>query len=187
MATFCHAQKKQRHEVTIGWYGGYFFDKNETPYKFQALSQLPTITYNYHFKKKISIGLLYGRQQFGYYKKDYDWLNNSNKTLARSIRRFALNMGYDTPIKPLVLQLRLGAIYNNGIKLEHLYSFDHGTWLEVYQDYINYNHLGLSFGLTIQHPIVWHLFGEVSLDYMQMLSGVDRQQLMPSYRVGYKF
>jgi hypothetical protein len=96
-------------------------------------------------------------------------------------------VGYDMPIKPIVLRFKLGGMHNNGFKLKHLYSFDHGKWLEVYQEYINYNHLGFSFGVTIHHPIIWHLFGEVSLDYIQMLSGIDRKQLMPSYRVGYKF
>ena len=187
MAVSCHAQKIKRHELAVGWYGGCFFDNKETPCKFQAFGHFPTITYNYVLSKKTSIGALYGMQQFGYYEKGYDWLNNKNRTLIRSIRRFSINVGYDVSTKPVVLRVRSGVMYNNGVKLKHLYSYDHGPWLEVYQDGIKYNDLGVTFGLSIQHQIVWRFFGEVSGDYLQMFSGVDKQQLLLSYRIGFKF
>ncbi len=197
MALYCPAQKIKHHEVAIGWYGGYFFD-GASPFQMQRFKKLPkydwpTISYTYRFNKHIFVMAKHGMNHFSYYNAPFKDVNGiyvpppPNTLIDRVIRRFNLDVGYHLNLKSVAVRARLGLAYNRGAKGWHILTINQGAWQEPFFEYDTYNDLGGLIGLTIQHPIVWRFFGELSADYLQMFSGIDRQQLIPSYRIGFRF
>jgi hypothetical protein len=188
MATFCHAQKLRRHEITLGYYGGDFFD--ETPFRFQNLSvnkRKPTFTYTFRWNKKFDTGILYGVHRFGYLKNKVDGILPTNTILGRTIRHYAISGGYRFGIADFFIKSSVGLSYRTGFKAKHLYTYNHGSWVEGYYEFYEYKGLGISGGISIQHPIIWKFFGELSANYIHYRSDFDKKLLMPSYRIGFRF
>jgi hypothetical protein len=188
MAHLCHAQKLRRHEITIGYYGGYFFD--ETPFRFQNIrvnKRLPTLTYVFRWNKKFDIGVLYGIHDFGYLKNEADGIPPPNTIYGRTIRHYSIYGGYSFEISDFLIRQSLGLSYRTGFKAKHLYTYNHGSWIEGYDEYYNYTDFGVCLGITARHPIMKRFFGEFSVKYIRYFSYFDKNLLMPGYRIGFRF
>ena len=193
VAVCCHAQKIKRHEVAFGLYGGYFFD-GESQFQVQDLralirnKNLPTFSYSYRINHKLFLNAKHGVQAFGYLNKNNGFATPApNTLLGRRIRRINISAGYWLALKSLTCKAHLGFAYHKGLKARFLYEYVNGNFRESHYEYNDYNDLGAVIGVRLQHPIFWRLFGELSVDYQQMFTGIDQQQLVPSYSIGLKF
>lgn len=189
VAQMCHAQKLHRHEITIGYYGGYFF--HETPFRFQNLranKRIPTITYLFRLNKSLNMGIFYGVHDLGGEKIDGNNIGNfPNTVIGRSIRHYAINGGYTIKSKYINMSLSPGLNYRTGFKVKFLYQYNHGTWVENFFEYKDYKDIGLSIGISVRHPIVRRFFGELTVSYVRFFSDFDKNLLMPGYRIGFRF
>lgn len=189
MAQLCHAQKLHRHEITIGYYGGYFFD--ETPFRIQDIrpnKRLPTITYSYYLNKQLKLRFLYGVHDFGYLKGDYsEFFTMTNFVFGRTSRNYQLSVSKLLNNNSLGISPEIGLNYRTGFKGKFLYRINHGTWVESFSEYKDYKDFGLSVGISIRHPIVRRFFGELTVNYVRYFSSFDKNLLMPGYRIGFRF
>jgi hypothetical protein len=186
LATICNAQKLHRHEITIGYYGGYFFD--EIPFRVQNLrvnKRIPTITYMYHINKSFNMSVFYGIHDLA--GERIRGIDIINKVIGRNTRHYALNGGYILKLKTLNMNFSTGLNYRTGYKGKFLYLYNHGTWVEGYTEYKDYKDLGLSVGVSLQHPIIRRFFGELTMSYVRYFSDFDKNLLMPGYRIGFRF
>jgi hypothetical protein len=188
MAHFCHAQKLRRHEITVGYYGGYFFD--ETPFRLQSIKlnrKVPPLSYVFRWNRKFDTGLLYGIQNFGYLNNETDGIPPPNTIYGRIIRHYSINAGYRFKFSDFYIRQSIGLSYRTGFKAKHLYTYDYGTWIEGYDEYYNYNDIGVLVGVSIIHPILKRLFGALSINYTRYFSDFDRNLFMPGYKIGFRF
>ena len=89
----------------------------------------------------------------------------------------------------LTARAKAGIRYNiRGEHFEHFYALVHSHgWGEAYGALYGYGKIGPMLGASIQHPIFWRFFGEMDCEYAHLFSGVDRNQLLLSYRIGFRF
>lgn len=188
MAQLCHAQKLHRHEITIGYYGGYFFD--EIPLRFQKFygkKNIPTFTYTLLWNNKFDIGVAYGEHRLGGKKVNPDELLPPNTILGRIIRHHSLDAGFRAYSGNFVTRFSVGIDYRTGFKAKFLYQINHGNWVESFSEYKDYKDLGLAVGISIRYPIVRRFFGELTVNYVRYFSSFDKNLLMPGYRIGFRF
>lgn len=189
MAHLCYAQKLHRHEITVGYYGGYYFD--ETPFRFQNLKvnkRIPTLTYLFRLDKSFHLGVLYGRHDINGEKIDVSNINDfENAVLGRISKHYVIYGGYRRELKYVNANITTGLNYRTGFKSKFLYQYNHGNWVESYFEYKDYKDIGVSLGFTLQHPIVKRFFGELSINYIRYFSDFDKNLLMPGYRIGFRF
>ncbi len=188
---YCHAQKDRKNEITIGLYGGYFFDKS--PFKIQSFAlntRLPTITYERKIGKRFFTGILFGEHDFGYVQliDPSVLILQDSSLIGRNITRIAVYGGYKIINKPISLKSRIGVIDNfDSEKAVHLYYINQGTWIEGFRKYYDTSGFGIYIGVSLGHPIFCNFFGELSVDYLRTFTAEDKNQLIPSYRIGYRF
>lgn len=189
MAQLCHAQKLRRHEITIGYYGGYFFD--ETPFRIQNIKvnkRLPTMTYSYWLNKRLKFNFLYGVHDYGYLKGDYsEFSTMTNFVFGRTLRKYEISASRIINKSRFNIIPELGVNYRNGIKGIFLYQYNHGNWIESFFEYKDYKNVGVSISVLIRHPIVKNFFGDFSVSYTHYFSDFDKYMLMPGYRIGFRF
>ena len=190
MASFCHAQKLHRHEVTVGYFGGYFFD--DIGFRRQNLrvnKRMPTVSYLFRFNKSFNISLIYGNHDYGgiKLKKREDLLNLPNSLIGRIIKHRTLRAGYRINLKKSSVNLFSGITYRKGYKVTYLYTINHGYWLEPFFESLSYDDIGTLFELSVQHPIYHNFFGEITINYTKYFSDFDQNFLMPGYKIGYRF
>lgn len=188
-AQVCYAQKWHRHEVTVGYYGGSFFD--EVPFRFQNLKtnkRIPTITYLFRFNKLFNLELLYGTHDFSGKKIDLNNIGNfPNTVMGRSIRHYRICGGYTLKLKHSKINFFSGMNYRTGSKVIFLYQYNHGNWVESFFEYKDYRDMGFSIGVSVSHPIKWRFFGELTTSYSRYFSEFDKNVLSPGYRIGFRF
>lgn len=189
LAQVCFAQKFQRHEVTMGYYGGSFFD--EVPFRFQNLKnnkRFPTITYLFRFNKSFNVGLFYGTHDFSGEKIDLNNIGNfPNTIIGRSIRHYMIYGGYTLKFKYSNINFFSGLDYRTGFKGIFLYQYNHGNWVENFFEYKDYRDMGFSIGISVTHPIKWRFFGELTTNYCRYFSEFDKNVFTPGYRIGFRF
>lgn len=189
LATICNAQKLHRHEITIGYYGGYFFD--ETPFRIQNIrpnKRLPTFTYSYYLNQRLKLRFLYGVHDFGYLKGDYsEFLTMTNFIFGRTSRNYQLSVSKLLNKNGLGISPEIGLNYRTGYKGKFLYLYNHGSWVEGFTEYKDYKDLGLSLAVSLRHPITKRFFGELTMSYVRFFSDFDKNLWMPGYRIGFRF
>jgi hypothetical protein len=87
------------------------------------------------------------------------------------------------------LRAKTGIRYNlRGRQSKILYyRITSGGWSEAYGEIYYYSKIEPMFGASIAHPIIWRFFGELDCEYVHLFSGVDRNQMLLSYRIGFRF
>ncbi|MEQ1666470.1 MAG: hypothetical protein ABL927_13965 [Bdellovibrionales bacterium] len=188
MALFCHAQKIFKNEVSLGYLNaGEFFDTSA--FKISPFTKGKNISLNYTrlFGKKLSVGLSYTQCAFNYLPTLKKLENNT--IMWREQKTFSAAIGFGVSKWQISAKAKAGFRYNIvGSKAEHYFTSLHsGGWLEGYGGSQAYGKLGAKLGASIQHPILWRFFGELDCEYARMFSGADRNQLLLSYRIGFKF
>jgi hypothetical protein len=189
MAQMCHAQKLRRHEITVGHYGGYYFD--ETPFRFQNIKpnkRIPTITYSYWLNKYLKFNFLYGTHDYGYLKGDNsEFSTMTNFVTGRTLRNYKVSVSKVLNNSRFGVFPEIAINYRTGFKAKFLYYYNHGNWVESFFEYKDYKDVGLSLGISFRHPIVKRFFGELSVNYIRYFSDFDKNLLMPGYRIGFRF
>ncbi|MBC7778387.1 MAG: hypothetical protein H7246_23345 [Phycisphaerae bacterium] len=187
-ALLCHAQKNFKNEVSLGYFSaGEFFDSSA--FKVSPFTKGKNISLRYTrlFGKKLSVGLSYTQCGFDYLPTLKKLENNT--IMWREQKTFSFDIGFGISKWQISAKAKAGFRYNMvGFKAEHYSSSLHsGGWVEGYGGSKDYGKLGAKLGASIQHPILWRFFGELDCEYAKMFSGGDRNQLLLSYRVGFKF
>jgi hypothetical protein len=190
MALLCHAQKSTKNEFSIGYFSaGEYFDSSA--FKLTDFNKGKHISLNYTrlFGKNFSVGLSYSRCVFYYIPTPYPDLFEDNTILWREQKTFAANLGIGVSKWSISAKAKAGIRYNIvGYKAEHYFYFGGGgSWEEPVQGSVAYGKLGAKLGASISHPIIWRFFGELDCEYARMFTGADRNQLLLSYRIGFKF
>jgi hypothetical protein len=190
MAIYCHAQKSTKNEFSIGYFSaGEFFDSSTI--KVTSFNRGKHISLNYTrlFGKNLSVGLSYTRCVFCYIPTPYPAQFEDNTILWREQKTFAANLDMGVSKWSITAKAKAGIRYNMvGYKAEHYFYFGGGGgWKEAVQGSVDYGKLGAKLGASVQHPIIWRFFGELDCEYARMFSGADRNQLLLTYRVGFKF
>ena len=188
MALLCHAQRHFKNEFSAGYFAaGEFFDA--TPFKVSKFNRGKNISLNYtrHLKKDFTLGVTYSRCYFQYVPAvvsppEFTITDRYQKTITA-------NLGFGYTKWGLTARVKTGLRYNiRGEHFEHFYSLIHSNgWGEAFGALYGYGKIGAMFGASIVHPIVWRLFGEIDCEYAYLFSGVDRNQLLLSYRIGFRF
>jgi hypothetical protein len=123
MAQLSHAQKLHRHEITLGYYGEYYFD--ETPFRFQDLranKRIPTFSYAYLITRHIRLSFLYGIHDYGYLKDGYnDFLTRTDFVIGRTIRNYRISVSTPISKNKMVFSPEVGIHYRTGYKGRFLY------------------------------------------------------------------
>lgn len=188
MVQLCHAQKLRRHEITVGYYGGYFFD--ETLFRLQNIGvnkRLPTVTYKFKIIKNININVFYGVHDLAGEKINGENIEDfPNTIIGRTVKHISLRGGYELYLRDININMHAGLSYRGGYKGEFIYAYDHGRWKEFYFEYYDYNNIGVLFEATIQHRIYYNFFGEFSVNYTRYFSSFDQNLLMLGYRIGFR-
>lgn len=186
-----HSQKPPKNELSFGYFSaGEFFD--ETPMKFSTHGNGRCISINYTrlLEKNLSVGLTYARSGFQYIPVEIERsLLDDNSVDFRSQRVFTANMGVSVSKWSLVLRGKMGVRYNQrSLKSVHLWGGWHANgWYESRGLVDRYGRLGASMGVSIAHPIFWRIFGEFDSEFAKMFTRADRNQLLLSYRIGFRF
>ena len=189
MALLCHAQKNFKNQVSLGYFSaGEFFDTSA--FKVSTFTRGKNISINYTrlFGKNLIFGLGYTRCFFRYIPMPLPEIWPDNFIVWRSQKTLTANVGYEFSKWSLCARAKAGLRYNlKGLKSEH-YSQTSASWgWESRGGVDEYGKIGVSIGASIQHPIIWRFFGELDCEYAKMFSGADRNQLLLSYRIGFKF
>ncbi|HLP92433.1 MAG TPA: hypothetical protein VK168_00245 [Saprospiraceae bacterium] len=186
-AYFCQAQKPSNNELGLGFFvAGEFFDTSA--FKVSPISGKNfSLTYTRLFDKKLTVGVNFTKCGFHYLptlKKIED-----NSIFWRVQKTFSADLGYRISKWSISATAKAGIRYNMvGYKVEHYASLPHsGGWLEGIGGSKEYGKIGAKLGAAIQHPIIWRFFGELDCEYARMFSGGDRNQLLLSYRIGFRF
>ena len=188
IALLCHAQKNLKNEVSLGYLNaGEFFDTSA--FKISPFTKGKNISLSYTrlFGKKLSVGLSYTQCAFNYLPALKKLERNTIEW--REQKTFSAAIGFGVSKWSVSAKVKAGIRYNFiGTKMEYYGSSLHsGGWLEGYGAGKDYGKLGAKLGASIQHPILWRFFGELDCEYARMFSGADRNQLLLSYRIGFKF
>lgn len=187
-ALLCHAQKSFKNEVSLGYFSaGEFFDTSA--FKVSPFTKGKNISLNYTrlWGNKLTVGLSYAQCTFNYLPT-LEKLE-SNTIEWREQKTFSADIGFRVSKWSFSAKAKTGIRYNlTGNKKEHYGSTLHsGGWKEGHGGSKDYGKLGAKLGASIQHPIIWRFFGELDCEYARMFSGGDRNQLLLSYRIGFRF
>jgi hypothetical protein len=188
MALLCHAQRQFKNEFSVGYFAaGEFFDASA--FKFSKFNGGRSISLSYkrHFKKKYTIGLTYSRCSFQYVP--LGTLPTPLKVFNRYQQTFTANLGIGYTIWKMNLRAKTGIRYNRRGEQSKMirYGIHSGGWGEAYGEIYEYSKIGPMVGASIAHPIIWRFFGELDCEYVHLFSGVDRNQMLLSYRIGFRF
>lgn len=189
MALLCHAQKTFKNEVSLGYFNaGEFFDTSAFNISTFTRGKNISINYTRLFGKNLTVGLTYARCYFRYLPTPTPEILQPNSIGSRYQKTLTANIGYEFSKWSLSARAKAGLRYNlKGLKSEH-YSQTPASWgWESRGGIDEYGKIGVSLGVSIQHPIIWRFFGELDCEYAKMFSGADRNQLLLSYRIGFKF
>lgn len=190
MTSLCPAQKSHKNEASLGYFSaGEFFDT--TAFKLSSFNSGKNISLLYMrvLDNNLSIGLSYTRSYFHYLPTDWPSRFENNTIMWREQKTITSEIGYRFSKGSISARAKTGIRYNAvGYKVEHYYYFSGGgNWWEPYGGSKSYGKLGAKLGASLQHPIIWRFFGELDCEYARMFAGADRNQLLLSYRVGFKF
>jgi hypothetical protein len=188
MAQWCHAQKHFKNEFSVGYFAtGYFFDA--TPLTVSKFNRGKSISLNYkrNLPQNFTLSLTYHRCFFQYVPAVV--VPPDSTIIQRYLRMLSANLGYGYTKWGLTAQVKTGLRYNiRGYQGKHIRSRVHSKgWGESYGEIYGYRKIVGILGASIVHPIFWRFFGELDCEYAHFFSGVDRRQLLLSYRVGIRF
>jgi hypothetical protein len=187
MAVICHAQEFPKNELSVGISAGGFFDS--TAFKVASLRRYThnfVLTYTRNHSSHFSTSVAFARYFFPYIRFFPERLRD-NTIIQRSVRRLSLSGIYTLPAGWFYFRMKGGLNYCWGYKLDHYYYFGSGIWQEPVREGVGYNKWGVTTGLSINHKIVWGIFGSIQADYVRMFKGIDPNQLYLSYSLGYRF
>jgi len=191
IAPCAQAQTAHKNELSLGYFSaGEFFD--ETPMKIAPFfkGRFVSINYSRLLDNNLSVGLTYARTGFQYVPVEVERYHLANNTTEfREQRIFTANMGISIRKWSLTMRGKAGIRYNQrSIKFVHVGGGWHSKgWYESFASEDRYGRLGISTGLSISHPIFWRIFGEIDSEFAKMFTRVDRNQLLLSYRIGFRF
>ncbi|MDO8970420.1 MAG: hypothetical protein Q7U74_07015 [Saprospiraceae bacterium] len=189
---FAHAQNVPKNEFSLGYFSvGEFFDTTRLSVsKFNSGKSI-SLKYTRSIAKKLSLALTYSRCSFEYGLPLYP---SGEPLYPRTIvyrfqRTLTADFGVTLSKKALLIRAKSGIRYNQFTeKSVHLAGGWHsGGWYESFGTIDDYGKVGASMGISIAHPIFWRIFGELDSEFAKMFSGVDRNQLLLSYRIGIRF
>ncbi len=188
MALLCHAQRQFKNEFSLGYFAaGEFFDAS--PFKFSKFNGGRNISLSYkrHFKKKFTLGLTYSGCSFIYVPPVIP--PPPLKVFNRFQQTLTANFGIGYTIWKMNLRAKTGIRYNlRGQQSKMIrYGIHAQGWGEGYGEIYEYSKIGPMVGASIAHPIIWRFFGELDCEYVHLFSGVDRNQMLLSYRIGFRF
>jgi len=189
MVLCCHAQKSSKNEFSLGYFSaGEFFDNTKFDFSRFVRGRAISLAYTREIGKKRSIGISYGSCTFNYFP-DTPQPFEDNTVLGREQNTLSVNFGYGIPIGPILARAKAGLRYNMvGGKMVHYRYINGGaSWHTIVWGHEAYSKLGAKIGASMRHPIVWRFFGELDCEYARMFSGADRNQLILSYRLGFRF
>jgi hypothetical protein len=188
MTLMCHAQRHFKNEFSVGYFAaGEFFDA--TAFKLSKFGRGKRISLEYtrHIDKRLTLGLIYSRCFFLYVSPDI--LPPPLTIETRYQKTLTANIGIGYTKWKMTARAKGGIRYNlQGEQSKLIHAGIHsGGWGEAYGEIYGYSKIGSMLGASIVHPIVWRFFGEIDCEYVHLFSGVDRNQLLLSYRIGFKF
>ncbi|MBN8679192.1 MAG: hypothetical protein J0M29_13265 [Chitinophagales bacterium] len=187
-AFLSQAQKPFNNELSLGYFtGGEFFDTSA--FSISPFTKGKNISLNYTrlLGKNLSVGLNYIQCGFDYLPRLKKLENNT--IMWRVQKTFSADLGYRISKWSISATAKAGIRYNMiGYKVEHYASVPHSNgWREGIGGSKEYGKIGAKLGAALQHPIIWRFFGELDCEYARMFSGGDRNQLLLSYRIGFRF
>ena len=188
MALLCHAQRQFKNEFSLGYFAaGEFFDASAFKFsKFNGGRNI-SLSYKRHFKKKFTLGLTYSDCFFLYVPLIIP--PPPLKIETRFQQTLTANLGIGYTIWKMMVRAKTGIRYNRRGQQSKViyYRITSGGWSEGYGEIYDYSKIGPMFGASIAHPIIWRFFGELDCEYVHLFSGVDRNQMLLSYRIGFRF
>jgi len=188
MALLCYAQRQFKNEFSVGYFAaGEFFDASA--FKFSKFTRGRNISINYkrYFNKKYTLGLTYSSCFFPYVSPGT--LPTPLEVETRFQQTLTANFGIGYTIWKMNLRAKTGIRYNLRGRQSKIiyYRITSGGWSEAYGEIYDYSKIGPMVGGSIAHPIIWRFFGELDCEYVHLFSGVDRNQMLLSYRIGFRF
>lgn len=184
-ATLCHAQKAVKNELGVGYFpAGYFFDGNGFEISPFAKGWSPVLMYTRNHAHRISSSVMYASYFFGYPFEDKI---SGPQLVHRSIQRVSLSGGYTLPAGWFQFRVKAGLNYCWGYRGKESYYYAPSSWENWHYTSEVYGKWGLVTGFSINHKIVWGLFGSIQADYVRMFKCIDPNQLYLSYSLGYRF
>ena len=188
MAVICYAQKFPKNELSVGISAGGFFDS--TAFKVTSLKKGThnvVLTYTRNHSSRFSTSIAYAEYAFVYINLYSKEKLRDNTITNRYISRLSLSGVYTMPAGWVSFRIKGGLNYCWGYKFNHYFYFGSGIWQEPVGEGVSYNNWGVTTALSINHKIVWGLFGSIQADYVRMFKGIDPNQLYVSYSLGYRF
>ena len=184
--TVCHAQKLAKNEFTLSYYpAGYFFDNKGMEVSRFSGNYIPMLSYTRNHSARFSSSIAYNNYFFGYpgnKRGSYFY-----KLTSRSLQRISLSGVYTIPGGWIWFRMKAGLNYCWGEWSELLtYPTRYGEAFTQFNSK-NYSKWGAVASTSINHKIVWGLFGSIQADYVRMFKGIDPNQLYVSYSLGYRF
>ncbi len=188
IALWGHAQKSPKNEFSFGYFSaGEFFDNTKFDFSRFVRGKAFSLAYTREIGKKRSVGISYRNSTF-YYLSDLPQPFEDNTVLWREQNTLSANFGYGIPIGPIMARAKAGLRYNlMGYRLMHYHYGGGFTGLGSVLGDESYTKMGGIIGASVRHPIVWRFFGELDCEYARMFSGADKNQLILSYRLGFRF
>ena len=189
IALWGNAQNSPKNEFSFGYFSaGEFFDNTKFDFSRFVRGKAFSLAYTREIGKKRSIGISYGSSAF-YYISDLPQPFENNTVLWREQNTLSANIGYGIPIGLIMARTKAGLRYNivGGKMVHYKYFGGGGPWQEPVWGGEPYAKLGGIIGISARHPIVWRFFGELDCEYARMFSGADQNQLILSYRLGFRF
>lgn len=188
MSLFCCAQKQFKNDFSAGYLTvGEFFDATALKVSTFHRGKNISLKYTRHIKKKFIIGVIYNRCYFQYVPPAN--LPAPLTIESRYQKTLTANLGLGYTKWGLIAHVKTGLRFNiRGNQSKFIRASVHSQgWGEAYGEIYEYSKIGPTLGASIAHPIFWRFFGEIDCEYAHLFSGVDRNQLLLFYRIGFRF
>lgn len=199
-------QKAPKNEVSFGYFTvGYFFDSTGVRMSEFEKARRVSLHFAHNLDKHFSIGMNYIGVAYLHFKKSIPQYYDNNTVIRRDFKYISVQAGYRISKWSMVAEVKSGINYRfSGEKAVHYFYFlGSGPYFESVGEYIRYKDVGITFGLSLSHPILWKLYGEIDCEYARMFPQefdshssptipsvkvrVDPNQLLLSYRIGIRF